>query len=278
MARQLQRPDLAVLVAVTLFVAVVAWMLLTISGRSGPDLAEQASAAEPAVTQSNLPATAPASATPDPAGRTTPLVPLPSSGTPVLKVKPGAEVSLSAKPGGDPLVTLGDTTEFGSRTVLTVLEREGNWVGVPTEKLPNGELGWLKLDEGESAYAVDSVGIEIDVDLSSMTAEIQRDGKVVRSWTVGVGAADTPTPTGHYSVTDTLDNTFNPVYGCCILPITATQPNLPAGWSGGNRMAIHGTTAPLGEATSTGCVRSGEEDLRYLMSEVPLGTPVTISN
>lgn len=128
------------------------------------------------------------------------------------------------------------------------------------------------------AYAVDSVGIEIDVDLSSMTAEIQRDGKVVRSWTVGVGAADTPTPTGRYSVTDTLDNTFNPVYGCCILPITATQPNLPAGWSGGNRMAIHGTTAPLGQANSTGCVRSGEEDLRYLMSEVPLGTPVTISN
>ena len=161
---------------------------------------------------------------------------------------------------------------------LTVVEREGNWVGVPTEKLPNGELGWLKLEKGDDAYAVDSVGLEIEVDLSSMTASLLRGDEVERKWTVSIGAPDTPTPTGHFSVTDTLDNTFNASYGCCVLPITATQPNLPAGWTGGNRMAIHGTTAPLGLANSTGCVRTGEEDLRYLMSEVPLGTPVNISN
>lgn len=279
MARPLQRPDLAVVVAFVLFAGAVAWMMLTISGRSAPDLAEAAAAAEPAPAAS-APQAGPGAAAdrPEPTGRENPLISLPGDGTPVLEVKPGADVALSAKPGGDPVVTLGDTTEFGSQTVLTVLEREGNWVGVPTEKLPNGQLGWLKLGEDDGAYAVDSVDEEIVVDVSSMTAEFLRDGEVKRSWTVSVGAPATPTPTGHYSVTDTLDNTFSPSYGCCVLPITATQPNLPAGWTGGNRMAIHGTTSPLGLANSNGCVRNGESDMQFLMAQAPLGTPVTITN
>ena len=62
----------------------------------------------------------------------------------------------------------------------------------------------------------------------------------------------------------------------CVLPITATQPNLPPGWTGGNRMAIHGTTSALGLANSNGCVRNGESDMRFLMAKAPLGTPVTI--
>jgi hypothetical protein len=210
----------------------------------------------------------------EPAGRENPLVPLPEDGTPVLQVRPGESVDLYSHPGGKPVVTLGDTTEWGSPTVLTVLERKGNWVGVPTEKLANGELGWVKL--GGGSYEVDSVGTKVDVDLSSMTAKLLRDGEVERSWTIGIGAPDTPTPTGTFAITDKLTTGLNPVYGCCALPITATQPNLPAGWTGGNRMAIHGTTSALGQATSTGCVRSSDEDLHALIDAAPLGTPVEI--
>ncbi|MFN8150167.1 MAG: L,D-transpeptidase [Solirubrobacterales bacterium] len=278
MARPLQRPDLAVVLAFAVFAVAVLWMVLEISGKSGagvPDLAAPAAAAEPAPSSPAPPERQPA---PEPTGRENPLVPLPSNGTPVLEVRQGEQVALSAKPGGDPVVTLGDTTEFGSPTVLTVLEREGNWVGVPTEKLDNGELGWLKLKAGTDAYDVDSVDEEIVVDVSSMTAEFRRDGEVKRSWTVSVGAAESPTPTGHFAVTDTLENTFSASYGCCVLPITATQPNTPPGWSGGNRMAIHGTTSPLGLANSNGCVRNGESDMRFLMAQAPLGTPVTIRN
>ena len=283
MSRLLQRPDLAIGLAVALFAAAVLWMMLEISGNSAtPNLAEPAAAAEVTPAEAAAAQQAQRGGTavdkPAPAGRETPLVSLPANGTPVLKVSPGAEVALSAKPGGDAVVTLGDTTEFGSPTVLTVLERDGNWVGVPTEKLPNGELGWLKLEAGDKAYDVDSVDEAIVVDVSSMKAEFLRDGDVKRSWTVSVGAPATPTPTGHYSVTDTLDNTFSASYGCCVLPITATQPNLPAGWTGGNRMAIHGTTSALGLANSNGCVRNGESDMQFLMAQAPLGTPVTIKN
>ena len=275
MARPLQRPDLAVVMAVTLFAIAVLWLVLEISGSPAPgvpQIAAPASAAEPAAAASR-PARAPV---PEPAGRQNPLIALPDSGTPVLAVKGGAAIALRSKPGGDVAATLGDRTEFGSPTVLTVLERKGNWVGVPTEKLPNGQLGWVKL--GSDDFSVDSVDAEVVIDLSSMTGELRRGGRAERRWQVGIGAAGTETPTGHFSITDELENTFNPAYGCCVLPISASQPNLPSGWAGGNRMALHGTSAPLGAANSTGCVHIGETDLRALMDELPLGTPVTIKS
>jgi lipoprotein-anchoring transpeptidase ErfK/SrfK len=53
---------------------------------------------------------------------------------------------------------------------------------------------------------------------------------------------------------------------------------LPAGWRGGDRVAIHGTSAPwtIGQASSAGCLHARDADLAYLMRIVPLGTPVLI--
>ena len=209
-----------------------------------------------------------------PAGRENPLVALPADGTPTLTVRAGERVELRSSPGGRVVDTVGDTTEFGSPTVLTVLARRGNWAGVPTELLPNGELGWVKL--GGDDVAVDSVGQSIVIDLSAMRAKLLRGDEVERSWQVGIGAPGTPTPTGHFSITDEIEGGLNPAYGCCALALSATQPNLPAGWTGGNRIAIHGTSLPLGEANSNGCVHSGEADLQALLESAPLGTPVTI--
>ena len=87
------------------------------------------------------------------------------------------------------------------------------------------------------------------------------------------------TPTGRFAVTDKLSGPrFGPYYGCCILALNGKQPNLPAGWQGGNRLAIHGTNSPgtIGAAASAGCLRAGDADLRLLMRRVPLGTPVFI--
>jgi hypothetical protein len=254
-------------------VAVAAVALIVLAGLSVQvSRSEGSGIAAPAATHSAPAPKLEFAAYREPAGRKNPLVALPKHGTPVLEVRRGERVDLFTHPGGKPAVTLGDTTEWGSPTVLTVLERKGNWVGVPTEKLPNGELGWVKL--GGDAFRVDSVGTEVDIDLSAMTAKLKRDGKVERSWTVGIGAPGTTTPTGHFAITDKLTSGLNPVYGCCVLPITATQPNLPAGWTGGNRMALHG--GEVGQAISTGCVHNPEADLRALIEAAPLGTPVDI--
>jgi lipoprotein-anchoring transpeptidase ErfK/SrfK len=97
----------------------------------------------------------------------------------------------------------------------------------------------------------------------------------VRTIRVGTGAAATPTPTGRFAVTDKLDGAaYSPVYGCCILAISAHQTHLPSGWTGGDRIAIHG--GPTAGAVSTGCLHADTSDLRYLMRVVPLGALVVI--
>ena len=83
---------------------------------------------------------------------------------------------------------------------------------------------------------------------------------------------------GRFYVTDKLPGAdFGSYYGCCILALSGRQPNLPQGWSGGDRLAIHGSPTPTwGHAVSNGCLHAAEPDLRYLMKTVPLGTAVRI--
>jgi lipoprotein-anchoring transpeptidase ErfK/SrfK len=119
----------------------------------------------------------------------------------------------------------------------------------------------------------------LHADLSERTLELRRGGRVVQRVTVAIGRAGSDTPTGRFAVTDKLaGDQFGPYYGCCILALSGTQPNTPPGWTGGNRLAIHGTDAPstIGTASSAGCLRAGEADLRSLMAKVPLGAPVFI--
>jgi lipoprotein-anchoring transpeptidase ErfK/SrfK len=96
---------------------------------------------------------------------------------------------------------------------------------------------------------------------------------------VAVGRPSTPTPVGRFAVTDKLSGRrYSAAYGCCILALSAHQPNLPSGWPGGDRIAVHGTNDPgsIGEAVSAGCPRAKDDDLRYLMRVVPLGAPVIV--
>jgi lipoprotein-anchoring transpeptidase ErfK/SrfK len=60
--------------------------------------------------------------------------------------------------------------------------------------------------------------------------------------------------------------------------ISGIQPHLPAGWSGGNQLAVHGTNDPssIGTSASAGCVRVSERALHLLLPLLKLGTPVII--
>jgi len=201
---------------------------------------------------------------------------LPEEGHPVIWPRRGERVVLRDRPGGKVIARLGQETEWGSPTVLHVAERRGAWAGVPTPHLPNGELAWVRLD-ARRLYA-GSVPWEIRVDLSDFRLELRRNGKVVRSFTVTVGAPESSTPTGRFAVTDTFRGGLNPSYGCCAVALTARQPDLPSGWMGGDRIAIHGngTGEPLGRAASHGCLRARDADVNALVERVPPGTPVII--
>jgi lipoprotein-anchoring transpeptidase ErfK/SrfK len=173
---------------------------------------------------------------------------------------------------------VGSTTQFGSPQSFSVVgTRRGRWLAVTEAGVGNNRVVWVDARAGGLRYQ--RTGLELDVDLSARTLTVTRDGAVLRRLSVGVGRAGSPTPTGRFAVTDKLrGSAYSAAYGCCILALSAIQPNLPAGWSGGNRIAIHGTLSAgdFGRAVSAGCVHARDADLRYLMRAVPLGTPVVI--
>jgi hypothetical protein len=202
-------------------------------------------------------------------------VAVPSGYHPVVWVRAGARVAMRTRPGGGQLVeTVGRKTQFGSPTVFGVQRQEHGWVGVTTPDLPNNQLGWMRLDPARLATGASHYSVVVD--LSAYTATLYEGDRKVHSFAVTVGAPGSPTPTGRFAVTDTFRGGLSSAYGCCALALSATQPNLPSGWLGGNRIAIHGTYGSLGLAASHGCVRAANADVSKLIDLVPLGSPVTI--
>jgi lipoprotein-anchoring transpeptidase ErfK/SrfK len=190
------------------------------------------------------------------------------------RVPTGTTVALRDRPDGRIVAKVGARTEFGSPQTLAVVAGRGDWVGVLSPALENSQVGWARATQ----VKLQGSPLRLDVDLSVRRMTVRdRDG-VVRRVSIAIGATDTPTPPGDFYVTDKLNGPdFGPYYGCCILALSGRQPNLPEGWSGGDRLAIHGSPTPTwGTAVSNGCLHADEADLRYLMRSVPLGTYVRI--
>jgi lipoprotein-anchoring transpeptidase ErfK/SrfK len=186
-----------------------------------------------------------------------------------------AATALRARPAGHVVARVGAKTEFGSAQTLGVVRRRGAWLGVVSPARPNRRLAWVR----SSAVSLSGTRYSLSLDLSRRTLVLKQGDQVVRRMQVGVGRPGSPTPTGRFAVTDKLPGRlYGPYYGCCIIALSAHQPRLPAGWPGGDRIAIHGTNAPatIGAAASAGCAHARDADLRVLMRRVPLGTPVFI--
>jgi lipoprotein-anchoring transpeptidase ErfK/SrfK len=194
-----------------------------------------------------------------------------------LRVRAGRSVALRSKPRGRVLARVGARTQFGSPTTLTVAAQRGGWVGVTSTDLPNGRLGWLKATGAPVSRS--HTRLAIRVDLSRRRLQLVDGRRVLRNATVGIGRPGSSTPTGRFAITDKLSGSaYGPYYGCCILALSGHQTNTPAGWRGGDRLAIHGTNDPgsIGVPSSAGCLHARARDLRVLLRRVPLGTPVFI--
>jgi len=192
------------------------------------------------------------------------------------RVPRGNRIALRALPGGRVLAHLGSKTEFGSPQMLAVAFRKGRWLAVRSSVLGNKQLGWVDARSGRLHLLRRPISLEVD--LSRKELRVHEGDGVNRRVSVAIGAPETPTPPGEFYITDKLSGAkFGSYYGCCILALSGRQPNLPRGWSGGDRLAIHGSpTATWGHAVSNGCLHADEPDLRYLMRIVPLGSRVVI--
>lgn len=206
------------------------------------------------------------------------------AGTPVAaKAASGVETVrvvrrawLRAAPGGEVLERVGPRTRFGGPRVLLVDRRRPGWAGVRSERAGRaGGLAWLPASAVRAERRVDQ---RLEVDLSARRLVLRRAGRVVLRASVAVGAPQTPTPTARFAVTDRLTMDPGGPYGCCVLALSGRQPRLAPGWPGGDRLALHATSAPstIGKAASNGCLRATERTMRRLMARVELGTPVVV--
>jgi hypothetical protein len=194
---------------------------------------------------------------------------------PLATVRPGHTVDLRNAPGGRLLDRVGARTEFGSMRVLWIERIRHGWLGVAAPEMPNGRLAWIRKDP--SALELSQTHFWITADVSRRRLTLRYGRRVLDSFPVSVGSPGSRTPPGDYAITDGLvGRGLGPWYGCCVLALSGHQPNLPAGWLGGNRMAIHGTPGAVGGADSHGCLRASDADMISLFARVPLGTPVFI--
>jgi hypothetical protein len=197
--------------------------------------------------------------------------PKPQPGTLIASVRDGRTVAVRTGPDGTVVARVSSRTEFGSPRTFAATPA-ANGLRVVTTELPNGRMGWVA-DSG--ALRLSRSALTLDVDLSARVLRVRNSARVVRTIRVGVGAAGTSTPIGRFAITDKLAGAdYSAVYGCCILALSGHQTNLPPGWTGGDRVAVHGGSTE--GAVSTGCLHAAEADLRFLMRVIPLGAQVTI--
>jgi L,D-transpeptidase catalytic domain len=147
------------------------------------------------------------------------------------------------------------------------------WIRVQLPFRPNGHQAWVHAGEVRLIHEDE----RIVVDLSSRTLRWWEGSKLMKTFSVGIGTAATPTTTGTYYVWEKIPQSdpFGP-YGSYALGLSAFS-SVEKDWPGGGRIGIHGTpfASDQGNAVSHGCVRVFNPQMLLLRS-VPLGTPVTI--
>ena len=191
-----------------------------------------------------------------------------------------APVLVHDRPYGRAFARLRRTTPFDGARTLAVFKTADRrrWLAIHSPILRNKRVGWIRNDP--SALDLSRTRFSLRVNLSATRIDLRRGTRTVLRVPISIGAAGTSTPTGRYQVTDKMPASRFPKgpYGCCILALSARQPNLPPGWAGGDRIAIHGTprTDSIGSASSNGCLRASDAHLRLLMRDVPVGAPVFI--
>ncbi|MEH3055110.1 MAG: L,D-transpeptidase family protein [Patulibacter minatonensis] len=180
-------------------------------------------------------------------------------------------------PTGRLVARVGRKTSYGGPNILPIIKARGDWVAVVSPYRKNNKVAWTKVDADAKFVAVE---YSIAIRLQTRDIVVRKNGKVIRRFRAAIGQVTHPTPPGRYAITDGLifnAKTRGP-YGCCALVLSARQTKLPAHWTGGDRIAIHGTpnTQSIGLAASLGCLRVGDEASRWLVRKVPPGTTVLV--
>jgi lipoprotein-anchoring transpeptidase ErfK/SrfK len=190
---------------------------------------------------------------------------------------PVGGLTAHAEPAADSRVVgtvVGTSKYYHVPMVLWLMDVRHGWGRVELPYVWPRAAGWIQI----TGLARTQTFIHVDVDLSQHRVRVYKHTALLASAPAAIGAPSTPTPPGHYVVTDRVPFPAGGPLGTFAFGISGIQTHLPAGWSGGNQLAIHGTDVPssIGTSASAGCVRVREATLAMLKPLLRLGTPVVI--
>jgi hypothetical protein len=160
-------------------------------------------------------------------------------------------------------------TPFGDPVWVPVLAHHGMHATVLVPARPHARTASLDL----RSLALRWTRVRIVVDLGSARMTVMRGVRPLRSFPIGEGTPQTPTPVGRFFVTDRLAFPAGSPYAPLAFALAAHQTHLAPTWVGGDQIAIH--PGPMGPV-SNGCIHVDLGALSLLRRVAALGTIVTV--
>ncbi len=149
------------------------------------------------------------------------------------------------------------------------------WYRISVPGRPNGRTGWVRA----ASLELRPVHKRLVIYRGARRFEYWDRDRLVRAGKVAVGAPGAETPLGLFYVTWKFNPAIDPSWS--ILGSYAFETSAYSklsDWPGGGIVGVHGTPWPwlLGRAVSHGCVRVRNDNIQFLRTRIPLGTPVKI--
>ena len=155
--------------------------------------------------------------------------------------------------------------------------RDGlRWLQVRLPGRPNGRTAWIRR-QGTVAWRTNW---HLVVDTSSRQVTVYQRGRQTRVFRAIVGHVSTPTPIGVFFVEESIQMPRSAPGAPFALALSARSNVLQEFGGGPGQIALHGLSnvgGTLGTAVSHGCVRLDNGAIRWLVTRIGPGTPVTIN-
>ncbi len=187
----------------------------------------------------------------------------------------GSQVEVRDRPGGASVSKLASPIPSGAPLTFLVVEQQGDWLQVLLPVRPNGSVGWVSAAD----VVVEGVPYRLDVRTAAHEVDLYDRDRLVRTYPIGIGTRDTPTPGGTFYLKELLQPP-NPAgqYGPYAFGLSGFSTTLDTFAGGEAVIGLHGTNDPtsIGKDVSFGCIRLRNDDITELAQVLPLGTPVRV--
>jgi hypothetical protein len=146
------------------------------------------------------------------------------------------------------------------------------WVELRVPGRPNGRVGWVPRN---ALDVFNHTNMQVVVNRAARELTVYRAGRVVYRAPVGVGKPSTPTPPGHFWLTEAFPSSI-PAYGPYAFG-TSDYSTL-TDWIGGGIVGMHGTDEPslVPGDPSHGCIRLHNSDIVRLSRMLSIGVPLLV--